>query len=360
MLHKTQLCVGTVSKNVIDAAIEISRDWNIPITLVASRRQVDVGIVGVPYVIKTKDLASYVEQQQPHNVVLGRDHGGQYQGTDEFPMFYPKEEIATARAMTSLTHDIKNGFRYIHLDPSILHPDQGYEIDFVLERLFDLYEGCYETAWKNNKHIEIEVGVEEQNGGIQDIAQLDYFLTEINRFARKHGFPKPKYVVAQTGTKVQEMQNTGHMDIANLMQVLAICKQHDVMLKEHNADYLNSEQLALRPRLGIHASNVAPHFGVAETKTFLHLLNTHDQKEDAIKFAELALESRKWHKWMLPDSQASNLDKVLISGHYIYEHPAVVGMKNRLAEKLDVNSALKRSIKSIMAHYIYPFTTGCK
>ena len=43
-------------------------------------------------------------------------------------------------------------------------------------------------------------------------------------------------------------------------------------MKEHNADYLSDEALCWHPRLGIHAANIAPEFGVAESKEFVHCL----------------------------------------------------------------------------------------
>jgi hypothetical protein len=37
----TLLCVGPMSVNCIDATIELANDYEIPITLIASRRQID-------------------------------------------------------------------------------------------------------------------------------------------------------------------------------------------------------------------------------------------------------------------------------------------------------------------------------
>ena len=38
------------------------------------------------------------------------------------------------------------------------------------------------------------------------------------------------------------------------------------MLKEHNADYLSDNALKWHKKFGIHGANVAPEFGVCETK----------------------------------------------------------------------------------------------
>ena len=46
-------------------------------------------------------------------------------------------------------------------------------------------------------------------------------------------------------------------------------------MKEHNTDYLSNDSLKWHPKLGIHAANVAPEFGVEETKAFIQLLKNN-------------------------------------------------------------------------------------
>ena len=50
--------------------------------------------------------------------------------------------------------------------------------------------------------------------------------------------------------------------------MIEICNRYDIFKKEHNTDYLSDEALQWHPRFGIHAANVAPEFGVAETKAY--------------------------------------------------------------------------------------------
>ena len=47
-----------------------------------------------------------------------------------------------------------------------------------------------------------------------------------------------------------------------------ICNRYGIFMKEHNTDYLSTDSLKWQPRLGIHAANIAPEFGVAETKAY--------------------------------------------------------------------------------------------
>ena len=43
-------------------------------------------------------------------------------------------------------------------------------------------------------------------------------------------------------------------------------------MKEHNTDYLTDESLRWHPKIGIHAANVAPEFGVSETLSLIKIL----------------------------------------------------------------------------------------
>ena len=58
-------------------------------------------------------------------------------------------------------------------------------------------------------------------------------------------------------------------------------------MKEHNADYLSDEVLSWHPRLGF-TPNVAPEFGVTETKAFLQTLESNGLNNIANQFLSLS------------------------------------------------------------------------
>jgi hypothetical protein len=68
-------------------------------------------------------------------------------------------------------------------------------------------------------------------------------------------------------------------------------------MKEHNGDYLSNETLEWHPRLGIHACNVAPEFGVIETRELVALLENNGLSSLAEDFINLAYSSRKCSGW---------------------------------------------------------------
>ncbi|MEH1010149.1 hypothetical protein QM027_03745 [Campylobacter concisus] len=145
-----------------------------------------------------------------------------------------------------------------------------------------------------------------------------------------------------------------------LLKTLEICNKFDVLLKEHNTDYLSDEALALRPIIGIHASNVAPEFGVIETKALLYILKMFGYDEEINFFIQTALNSNKWKKWMLKNSKATDIDKAIICGHYIFANESIKNMRDKVSRELivkniDLDNYLKRIIKQAMTRYIRLF-----
>ena len=50
-----------------------------------------------------------------------------------------------------------------------------------------------------------------------------------------------------------------------------IAKDNGLLLKEHNCDYLNFEQIQLRKEYGINAINIAPEFGSIQSNLTYNL-----------------------------------------------------------------------------------------
>lgn len=367
---KTLLGVGPMSKNVVDATIEIANKINNPLMLIASRRQIDSKLLGGGYVNNwdTETFASYVKKKDKNkNIILCRDHGGPWQNNSEI-----SNKLSIKEAMTSCKKsyetDIKNDFKIIHIDASVMLNPKN-KIKDSLDRTFELYEHCYSFAKKCKKEILIEVGTEEQSGTTNTFEEIEFFLNELVNFCNRNKLPKLFFIVLQSGTKVMEMRNIGIFDsnvrIQNelpveiqIFKLLEICKKFGVNFKEHNTDYLSEESLRWHPFLGIHAANVAPEFGVAETRKLLELMKSSN-KDLYKRFISLCVKSKKWKKWVLKDD-ISELDKALICGHYLfssYQGKEIIDelKKNLKRKKIDLDIVLKDSVKLVLTKYIKNF-----
>ena len=179
----THLGIGPMSKNCVDAVIELADELDLPIMLIASRRQIEAAELGSGYVNNwtTESFARYVkEKDKKGNIILARDHGGPWQNYSEV-----KENMDLKRAMASSKRsfeaDIRSGFQMIHIDPSI-DIQKEPTADEVLERLFELYAHCWAVAEKEKKGIFFEVGTDEQSGDQQDLEFFEETAKRISDF----------------------------------------------------------------------------------------------------------------------------------------------------------------------------------
>ena len=361
-----------MSLNCINATIELANDYEVPTFLIASRRQIDSEEFGGGYVNNwnTIDFASYVIKKDLKNkILLARDHGGPWQNNFEVEKRLNLKD-AMKSAKVSYARDIEAGFKVIHIDPSIdIHGDPN--VDQILDRVYELYDFCCSKAKELKKEIIFEIGTEEQSGSTNTQEELDYTLSSVVNFCNKNNFPKPSFVVIQCGTRVMEMRNVGSFDspirVANeiapeiqLPKMIEICNKYGVFMKEHNTDYISNEALAWHPRLGIHAANVAPEFGVAETKALIEILDENGLNNLSDRFLNISYKSLKWEKWMIKNTVATDRDRAIIAGHYVFSHPEVLEIKkeahNHLSKKnIDLNSFLKEQVKKSIYRYFYNF-----
>ena len=131
-------------------------------------------------------------------------------------------------------------------------------------------------------------------------------------------------------------------------------------MKEHNADYLSDEVLSWHPRLGIHAANVAPEFGVTESIAFLNTLESNGLKDIANQFIKLSFDSGKWKKWIIKGNKITDRDKAIIAGHYNFSKPEFVEIKNKaekilLTKNINLDLKLKEEIKKAIYRYLKNF-----
>lgn len=366
----TLLGVGPMSKNCVDVVIDLANRYDIPIMLIASRRQIESVELGKGYVNNwsTEEFSKYVNQKNPkHNVILCRDHGGPYQNENE-----NKQKISFNKIMEntkkSFRTDIKSGFKIIHIDPS---NDLTSEItlDEMLRRIFELYEYCYEVSKELKNEIFIEVSIGKEDGGISTLSEIKYTVFQIEKFCNQKNLPLPLFLVVRTGNHVMEMKNVGIFeDILSkkipdeelkLKEIVDFCNSKKIMIKVHNGDYLSDSALKSHLEFGFHAMNVAPEFGVLETKAILSWLSKNNLEEFKEKILDIAYESQKWEKWILPNSVLERNEKAVIAGHYVFSNEKFIKLKteilNQIENKNDFDNFLKDEIRNGIMRYLFNF-----
>lgn len=340
------LCVGPMSRAVVDAVVRHADAIRRPIPLIASRRQVEAASLGGGYVERwtTEAFASYVREQGGEHVVLCRDHGGPWQGANEEGL---DERTAMERAKRSIADDLEHGFGVIHLDPSV--GEETRPASRTLEMLFELYAFTLETARALGVEVELEIGTEQQSGDVAGPEALVSFLKEVTRFCRDGGHQPPLFCVVQTGTLVREMRNVGLTEgrrneefdqryaVAtmerNVRHLADVAYINGVFVKEHNGDYLSDGSMATRRTWELGGVNVAPELGVTETRTLVSVATEVGADAERDEMLRIAHASGKWAKWMREASQADDVDRALIAGHYVFAQDDFVEARERLARR---------------------------
>jgi hypothetical protein len=363
--HKaTLLGLGPMSENSIRAVVQIANQAEIPTQMIASRRQIDCKNNGGGYVgsFCTETFIPFVRGlDKKQMIMISRDHGGPWQNYAEI-----KNKLSLAEAMdsakASFANDISLGMDAIHIDPSF--DPNGATKKQINDRILELYEFCLDTSAKVGKKPIIEIGCEQQIEGFEDHLEFnDFILTILNKLQAKN-YPLPDFVVLQTGTKVMGCTNYGelpslikkkeglksHKGIISLSNCVRRCDELGIMSKSHNGDYLDEETLRFFPQCGISAINIAPELGFIETSFILNALQASKMYDEYDVLVSFIIEEKKWLKWIHPNYQISDLDKVKISGHYLFENPFFKEIKRKLenvylARGTDLNEEIIKDLK---------------
>ena len=363
----TLLGIGPMSKNCVDVVIDLVNQYHIPIMLIASRRQIESKQLGSGYVNNwsTEEFSKYIhENDKNQNIILCRDHGGPYQNENENKQNLSYQEIMN-KAKESFRTDIQSNFKIIHIDPSE-NLISDITLDEMLTRIYELYEFCYSVAQENNKEILIEINIGKEDGGISYISEIEYTIEKMENFCKLKNLPLPVFMVIKTGNHVLETKNIGILEEIiegkgseeklEIKKMVDFCNKKKIMIKEHNGDYLTNDSLKQHPILGIHAINVAPEFGVIETKAILSWLENNHLDEFKDKFLEISYNSKKWEKWMMSNTTTTKNDKAIISGHYVFSTPEFINLKKEILKHTenpsDFDNFLKNEIKKSILRYL--------
>ena len=260
-----------MSKEIVDIVCDFTEEKNIPLGLIPSRRQIE-NTGGYVNDWSTSDFASYVKAKNS-NVLLVRDHGGPGQGSNDDD------------GLESLESDINAGFDILHIDPwkTVTSLDEG------IQKTIDLIEFC---CTKSDTVI-FEVGTEEAIYPYTP-AELDKILISL-----KDGlgpkFERIEYAVVQSGVRINGTTNIGNFNNQRLNRMTKVCQQYGLVSKEHNGDYLTSEDIRKRVDENLDCINIAPEFGVIQTRLIMKQLD-ESAKAKAFKVCK---DSGKYKKWML-------------------------------------------------------------
>jgi hypothetical protein len=304
---KPKIFIGPMSKNIVDAIIKYSNENDIEIGLIPSRRQVefDGGYVNN---WTTKNFCEYVRSRS-NKILLVRDHAGPSQG-------YSEDD-----GIVSFIEDCKH-FDIVHVDVWKKHKDyqEGLlsTVDFILK------------GFSLNPNLLFEVGTEESIRPTNEI-ELNNLLEDLKKLLPLEVYGQIKYAVIQSGTALKSNTNIGSFNQYRLIEMVKVVKNHGMISKEHNGDYLTNDLVKSKFENGLDCINIAPEFGQVETKIILGIIKAnHPELID--EFYKICYDSKRWVKWVDADFiPENNKEEIInISGHYVFSEPKFIELKNKL------------------------------
>jgi fructose/tagatose bisphosphate aldolase len=323
MKHNFRLGFGPMSFEIVNILSTYASRGN-PLMIIASRNQVDATS---GYVMTTRTLVDYIGVKSDY-LLMCRDHCG--------PYFLDSEKTLPGLAAIDATKktiaaDIDAGFDLIHIDTS---------------RCLGTYQVAEELikfSLDLNPNIMFEFGTEENIGVAAGISKYK----EDVAFASQ--FPNMQFVVAQTGSLTSEDKQAGTFELDAVSELVNYAETAGVKLKEHNADYLTSDQIQLRRQAGVHALNIAPQLGVIQTRVIKDACLEYNLTEEWNDFSNAVIDSGKWQKWMIMGG--GDELKVDVAGHYLFKHPSFHRIVYSLENLTDWRLTLEKEIVSLLELY---------
>jgi hypothetical protein len=326
---------GAMSKNQVDTIIKYSLEHpKTEITFIPSRRQIEYN-GGYVNNWTTSEFAKYVKKSNS-TINIERDHSGPGQG------LYDDD------GYDSLREDCKY-FDIIHIDPWKKYPDLNDGILWTI----NMINFCYNL----NPNILYEIGTEEAIRPF-NVVELETIITTIKNGINKNIFKKIKYCVVQCGNSLCNGKNSGLFDENKLTEMVKLVNRYNLISKEHNGDWVPIETIKRKKHLGLECINIAPEFGMIESKVILDSIKSNKDHYD--KIYDLCYESGKWKKWISGDFDFQNQkdELILITCHYIFSNDEFKTIKQYYKDiDIDIQNAFLE--KLLLLNFIYKVRDNC-
>tara|TARA_A100001015_G_C15018430_1_gene726717 strand:- start:1444 stop:2454 length:1011 start_codon:yes stop_codon:yes gene_type:complete len=334
MIKNTFLGLGPMSIEVINSIDSFSKKYKKKIMLICSRNQVESEKLGGGYVnnFSTSDFANFVKKKKNNLLIMSRDHCGPFK-RDGKSKKNLKNEVENCKI--SLLDDIKNDFKILHIDTSECGK-QKYEI------ADELITFCNNAAKEYKKKIFFEFGAEDHG-----------VLTNFKKFSKDAKFfsnySNKQFIVCQTGSLIKSIFQVGQFDMDSVKIMKKIALENGLLLKEHNCDYLNFEQIRLRKEYGINAINIAPELGVIQSNLTYNISKKLKLDNEIKAFKKFVLNKDKWKKWDY--NNENKLIKFFSAGHYHFSSNIYKSLIKKINKKINFQKQLDKSIEKNLIRF---------
>ena len=289
-----RLGVGPMSHDIVRTVCEYTIRRRRPVMMIASRNQVDHD---GGYVTDTPGLVSLVKGYHGHSVILCRDHCGPYFKDDEVQTHL---ELAVERCLRTIDSDLAHGFKVIHVDVGRVEDASRYRVaDLLIRRAIDI-----------DPTIMVEFGSEDNLGMAGNLDALRRDLSYLEQYRNN-----VRFVTFPTGTMVKNGQ-VGSFNTSATLEASKLINAAGFKLKEHNADWLDQDEITWHFSCGVGAMNVAPQLGSLQTSLVLSMAGDDASLE---MFRNDVVNGGRWAKW---SANATPDEATVLAGHYHFRGDA--------------------------------------
>jgi len=360
---RTLLGVCPMSEEIVEAALReaVTADEFVPM-FIATPRQVDGDRGYTDW--SQEDLVTFVDETAADvgydgPTVFARDHGGPYQSTRDRGNPDVSLEDAMSYAEELFVRDLESGFDILHVDATEDPRTRGVlELDELAGRTTKLIDAIEsERASAGHDPVHYEVGTEEITGGMTDPDDLERFVRLLHDSLAEAGSgdvaDRLLFIVGQIGTTMR-IDMTNSFDPSKARKLVDIADDHDLFLKVHYTDWLDDDELAQFPDLGIGAANVGPEFAAAMVEGFESLerlerdhVNADERSEFMDVFSGAAVQDSPWEKFAPEDlaeddyevfSRENRRNIACCVGRYVFTDPDVQQARETLYENVRVET----------------------
>jgi tagatose-1,6-bisphosphate aldolase non-catalytic subunit AgaZ/GatZ len=330
------LCVGPTTRNAVNAISEYSLKNKFNISLVATRNQIETASLGNGYVDKfnTDEFVKFIANKKNKYLSLSRDHCGPYIKSKSNSNL--KEEIDISKKV--IEDDIKNGFQFLHIDVAECPSKKKADV------LNELIEFSSKIKKKLAKKTKLEIG-HERHGYKSSYEQCKNFLNKIN-------LSNVAFYALGTGSYVKENFQKGNFNYSECKKISNYLNKKNILIKDHNSDYLNIDSIYLRLMNGVGALNIQPNIAYVENSIILNMTKKFLTNRNYSQLMEEVNKEGSWEKWTNKENKEL---KFLLAGHYIQNTEIYKNTFGILKERYKIDKLIRDQIFLVLNKYKYTY-----
>jgi tagatose-1,6-bisphosphate aldolase non-catalytic subunit AgaZ/GatZ len=316
-IRVTLLAACPNSAAVLEAAVKVAADNNMPMLFAATLNQVDRdgGYTGWTPSRFVEEIKGYAAKYKWDGLLYPcLDHGGPWL-KDLHTLARLSLDQTMDEVKQTLVACLEAGYALLHIDPTVdrsLLPGQPVPIDTVIARTIELIEHAERARVRLGlPPISYEVGTEEVHGGLVDADSFCRFIQGLRRGLIQRGMENawPCFIVARVGTDL----HTTFFDLQSADWLFNIVAPLGSLIKGHYTDWVaNPDDY---PATGMGGANIGPEFTAEEC---LALADLCAKEEDLSRnrggiqlsgfigvLEQTVYDSNRWQKWLQPEEYAA-------------------------------------------------------